>query len=190
MKIFSNFDTTLRQQTFEEYQQTYGLENVLCFWRSRLYYMIKVALPVFFLIVWSLLSLFFLYRRLDGEYFGYLLSINIIVAIFSLAPVVGKYIDYKMDFIIVIPHAIMMYEQWGVLKRNVITISTQSIKAISIKKSWLLYSVFDNWDIVILTEWDSEHNGEIKLRRIPRPEKRRDQMVQVIGMEEDPSIHP
>lgn len=107
------------------------------------------------------------------------------MASFFVGPVVGKYIDYKMDFIIVIPHAIMMYEQWGVLKRNVVTISVQSIKAISIKKSGLLYSIFDNGDIIILTEGDSERNGEIRLRRIPRPEKRRNQIVHVIGMEED-----
>jgi|GEM_PF-1564177 len=45
--------------------------------------------------------------------------------------------------------------------------------------------MFDNGDIIILTEGDSEHNGEIKFRRIPRPDKRRDQVVRVIGMEED-----
>lgn len=187
MKIFSNFDTNLRQKTFEEYKKNYGIDNVLCFWRSKLYYMVKVLFPVIFLVLFCALSLLFFYKRLDGWYLVYILIILLIVASFFVGPVMGKYIDYKMDFIIVIPHAIMMYEQWGVLKRNVVTISVQSIKAISIKKSWLLYSIFDNGDIVILTEGDSERNGEIRLRRIPRPEKRRNQIVHVIGMEEDPN---
>jgi len=88
-----------------------------------------------------------------------------------------------MDFIIVIPNCMMMYEQWWLFRRNVITISSQSIKTISIKKSWLLYSVFDNGDIIILTEWDVEHNGEVRLRWIPRPEKRRNQMVKIIWID-------
>lgn len=122
---------------------------------------------------------------MGGDYFGYVITAILIINVVFLFPAIGKYIDYKMDFIIVIPHAIMMYDQWGIFKRNVVTISVQSIKAISIKKSWLLYSMFDNGDIIILTEGDSEHNGEIKFRRIPRPDKRRDQVVRVIGMEED-----
>ena len=60
------------------------------------------------------------------------------------------------------------------------TISALSIKTITINKSGLLYSMFDNGDLLILTEGDTEHNGEIRLRWIPRPEKRRNQMVKVI----------
>jgi hypothetical protein len=65
----------------------------------------------------------------------------------------------------------------------VVTISAQSIKTITIKKSGLFYSMFDNGDIIILTEGDTEHNGEVKFRRIPRPEKRRNQIVKVIGID-------
>ena len=43
--------------------------------------------------------------------------------------------------------------------------------------------MFDNGDIIILTEGDTEHNGEVKFRRIPRPEKRRNQIVKVIGID-------
>ena len=185
MKIFSNFDTKLRQTTFKEYQDKFGVENVLCFWRSKLYQIYKIILPFLAVSSFTLLVLIFFYRRLGGDYFGYIVAAILIINVVFFFPVIGKYIDYKMDFIIVIPHAIMMYDQWGIFKRNVVTISVQSIKAISIKKAWLLYSMFDNGDIIILTEGDSEHNGEIKFRRIPRPDKRRDQMVRVIGMEED-----
>lgn len=97
-----------------------------------------------------------------------------------------------MDFVIVIPDSIIMYEQWGIFKKNVITISSQSIKTISIQKAGLLYSIFDNGDIIILTEWDAEHNGESILRRVPKPEKRRNQIVKIIGIDleadQDPKI--
>ncbi len=192
MKIFSNFDTKLRQKTFEEYQTTYGVDNVICFWRSRLYYMYKFFFPFLFLILLTCFCCIFFYNRLGGDYFIYIIIGIFIVDSVFIFPLIGKYIDYKMDFIVVIPNSIMLYEQWWVLKRNVSTISALSIKSISIKKSWWLYSIFDNWDIIILTEWDTERNWEIKLRWVPRPEKRRNQIVKVVGIDiqadQNPSI--
>lgn len=190
MKIFSNFDTKLRETTFLEYQERYGVDNVLCFWRSKLYYIIKFVLPFILLLFITIFGLIFFYKWLGGDYFAYLLTAIIIINVVFIFPVIGKYIDYKMDFIIVIPHAIMMYEQWGIFKRNVSTISAQSIKSISIKKSWLLYSIFDNGDIIILTEGDTERNGEIMLRRIPRPEKRKNQIVKIVGIDLQANQNP
>ncbi len=190
MKIFSNFDTKLRQKVFEEYKLQYGPENVLCFWRSKLYHIIKVGIPFTVLLLTNILALIFFYKRLGGDYFSYILISMLIIDVVFLFPILGKYIDYKMDFIIVIPNSIMMYEQGGILKRNVSTISTQSVKSITIKKSWLLYSIFDNGDIIVLTEGDSERNGEIKFRWIPRPEKRRNQIVKVIGLDLEANQNP
>ncbi len=183
MRIFSNFDTNLRKNMFAEYQQRYGIENVLCFWRSKLYYIIKVFVPFMTLLLITVFGLIFFYKWLGGDYFAYILTSIIIIDVVFLFPVVGKYIDYRMDFIIVITNSIMMIEQSGLFKRNVSTISSQSIKSISIKKSGLLYSIFDNGDIIILTEGDTARNGEIKFRRIPRPEKRRNQIVKVVGID-------
>ena len=72
-------------------------------------------------------------------------------------------------------------------------INVQNIRAISIKKEWLLYSIFDNGDIIVLTEWDSnavKDGGEIVLRWIPRPEKRKNQMVKIIGMDVEANQNP
>lgn len=183
MKIFSNFDTRLRANTFAEYQEQYGVDWVLCFGRSRLYKFLKVDLPLIGLVIFTWLGLFFFFRWLWGEYFWALFVVFLTIDIVFLFPIVFKYIDYLMDFIIVIPHAIMLYEQWWLFKRNVVTISVQSVKSISIKKSWLLYSIFDNGNIIILTEWDTERNGEIRLRWIPDPEYRKDQIVKLIGID-------
>lgn|SRR5574344_2189182 len=135
------------------------------------------------LLLITVFGLIFFYKWLGGDYFAYILTSIIIIDVVFLFPVVGKYIDYRMDFIIVITNSIMMIEQSGLFKRNVSTISSQSIKSISIKKSGLLYSIFDNGDIIILTEGDTARNGEIKFRRIPRPEKRRNQIVKVVGID-------
>lgn len=184
MRIFSNFDTALRQTTFIEYQEKYGIDNVICFWRSRLYEFYRVIFPLLGLLLFTIFGFMFFYRRLSGDYSSYIVIVIAIVDIMFLFPIIRKYLDYKMDFIIVIPNAIMMYDQWGLFERDIITISTQSIKAISIIKSGLLYSIFNNGDIVILTEGDSEQRWEIKLHRIPKPDKRKDQMVKIIGMED------
>jgi len=190
MRIFSNFDTKMRQKTFTEYQSKYWYENVLCFWRSELYWWLKFFLPFLVYTAIAIFVMLFFYNQLGNAYFSYILISVIIIYLVFFIPLVGKYIDYRMDFIIVIPNAIMMYEQWWILKRNVSTISSQSVKSISIKKSGLLYSIFDNGDIVILTEWDSDRYGEIKFRRIPRPEKRKNQIVKVIGIDIEANQNP
>lgn len=166
-----------------DYQEKYWEENVLCFGRSKLYRVYKFLLPLFFIILFSVFSLGFLYKRLDGDYFGYILISILIIDLVFFIPAIVKYIDYKMDFIIVIPSSIIMHDQAGLFKKNIVTISAYSVKSISVKKTWLLYSIFDNWDLVILTEGDVAQNGEITLRRVPRPEKRKNQMVKVIGID-------
>lgn len=190
MKIFSNFDTTLRAKTFLEYQTQHGVDNVLCFGRSRLYALIKVILPLLILLFFTIFWLIFFYRRLGGDYFLSVFLTFLGIDLVFLFPIIGKYIDYKMDFIIVIPNAIMMYEQGWLFKRDVVTINVQSVKTISIKKSWLLYSIFDNGDLLVLTEWDRERNGEVRLRWIPKPEKRRNQIVKLIGIDTQADQNP
>ena len=69
-----------------------------------------------------------------------------------LFPIIGKYMDYKLDFIIVTPDVLIMYDQGGIFKRNIISTNEKSIKTISVKKSGLLYSIFNNGDIIFLTE--------------------------------------
>ncbi len=183
MKIFSNFDTSLKKRVLKEYQDKYGVENVLCFWRSRLYRAYKFFVPFVLLSLSTLFLWIFFYEWLGDPYYWYGFLFLFVIFIVFLIPLMGKYIDYKMDFIIVIPSYIVLYDQWWLFKKNVITINAQSVKSISVKKNGLLYSIFDNGDLVILTEWDIEQNGEIKLRRVPRPEKRRNQMVKVIGID-------
>jgi len=115
-----------------------------------------------------------------------------VCCVFDLAlffPIIGKYIDYKMDFIIVTPESLMLYSQHGIFKRDTTTLNVVNIKTISIQKDKFLYSVFNNGDIVILSESDIPY-GEVTLRWIPRPEKRRNQMVKVIGIDLQANQNP
>ena len=123
-----------------------------------------------------------LYVWFDGDYFLPILIATVIMDVVFVFPIVGKYIDYKMDFVIVIPWCIMLYDQWGVFKKDIITVSNHSVKTISVRKKWFLYSVFNNGDIIVLTEWDVNY-WEIVLRWIPKPEKRRNQIANIIGID-------
>lgn len=190
MKIFSNFDTKLRQTKFEEYKKEYWVNNVLCFGRSKLYRWLKIFLPFLLLLIVSIFLLIFFYRWLGSSYFAAIVIVVLILDFVIAIPVIGKFLDYISDFIIVIPSCIMMYDQSGFFKRNVATISSQSIKMISIKKNTFLYSVFDNWDIVVLTEWDVHDDGEILFRWVARPEKRRNEITRVVGIDTQANQNP
>lgn len=184
MKIFSNFDTKIRRKVFTEYQQEYWADQVLCFGRSILYRVIKVCLPICFLVAFSVSILILFYHWVGPSGFIYVLIPVLILDVVMMFPITSKYIDYISDFILVIPSCMIMYDQRGILKRNVVTISAQSVKTISIRKEKLLYSIFDNGDVVILTEWDSSGwDWEVILRWVPKPEKRMNQVTKLIWLD-------
>lgn len=182
MKIFSNFDTNTRHIKTAEHKKKYGAENVICFWRSVLYRVIKVMIPVFFLVSVSTIIIIFLYNMFWIDYLIYSIIAVLLVDIVIAIPIIGKYIDYKMDFIIVTPDILIMYDQNGILDKDIITINEKSIKTISVKRNGFLYSVFDNGDVIVLSEWDTL-NGEMTLRWVARPEKRRKDILRI--MEKD-----
>lgn len=151
MKIFSNFDTKLKRHTYRGYQEKYGAENVICIVRSKLYRFLKVFFPSLFLVALSLLAIRLFYQWV-GVNLNYIIIGVVVLDIFFMFPVIGKYIEYKLDFVIVASESVIMYSQMGIFQRDVITIPAQNIKTILVKKESFLYSVFNNGDIVIMTE--------------------------------------
>jgi len=82
-----------------------------------------------------------------------------------------------------------MYDQWGIFNRNIISTNEKSIKTISVKKTWLFYSIFNNGDLIFLTEWDTTGGGgEITLRRVPKPEKRRKEIARIMSKDLETKI--
>ena len=103
----------------------------------------------------------------------------ILALLFSMGPLVMIYIEYKMDFSIVTPNLLIRYDQMWFFKRSIMTINALNIKTISVVKEWVFYSIFNNGDIVFLSEWDMEH-GEIILHYIQKPEKIRHMIAKVL----------
>lgn len=181
MKIFSNFDTNIRKTKLKEAQDKFWIENVMVFGRSRLYRFVRVFFPTFFFIILNIVGLFFLYTWFDGEYFLYFVIAFILLDFVWIVPVLGKYIDYKMDFIVVTPDMLVMYDQSGLLKSNVVSTNEHSIKTITVKKSGLWDSIFNLGNIIFFTEWDTADLGEIILRWVSNPEKRKNQIAQIMS---------
>jgi len=174
---------------FQEYQEQFGPENVIMFGRSKLYRVIKVVIPTFFLIAATVLGLVWLYSRLWSDYMLYFVIAFALFDLVRLFPIIGKYMDYKLDFIIVTPDLLIMYDQWGIFNRNIISTNEKSIKTISVKKTWLFYSIFNNGDLIFLTEWDTTGGGgEITLRRVPKPEKRRKEIARIMSKDLETKI--
>lgn len=180
MKIFSNFDTEIRKNTIEQHSIKYWRENILCFGRSRLYFYVKIFFPFVFVLLlasWAIIGLYFLF---EGDYLWIVSLLVFLVSLIFLLPVIGKRIDYKLDFIIVTPDYLIMYDQNWIFSKKVITLNEKSIKTISVERPGLLYSIFNNGDIIFLAEGDVTDHGDVKLKWIPKPEKRRNQIAKIM----------
>jgi hypothetical protein len=101
-----------------------------------------------------------------------------------------------MDFIVVTPDFLVMYNQTWILAKKVITANAKSIKTVSVERSGLLYSLFNNGDIIVLSEWDAflikdvdkqssndewiKSRWEIILKRVYKPEDKRLEMLRLL----------
>jgi hypothetical protein len=90
-----------------------------------------------------------------------------------------------------------MYNQTWIFAKKVITANSRSIKTVSVERSGILYSLFNNGDIVVLSEWDvfllkeedrvasedggTQSRGEIVLKRVHNPEQKRHEILRLLG---------
>ncbi len=79
-------------------------------------------------------------------------------------------INQEMDFNVVVPGKILFFNQrWFLWDSQ--TMNAHKIKTMNTKYSWLLWSFFNYWDIIILTEWDQKDNWEMRMDYIWNPTK-------------------
>lgn len=187
MKLFHSFDTSFRKDKIKEYQNKYGVDNVLSFGRSRLYWIIKVVLPFVFLLMMSFFVVILFGESISKGYIEYVVIVVIIIDIFLIFPILLNYIDYKMDFIIITSESITMYKQMWLFKKNLLTINANAIKSISVERKNLLYSMFNNWDLIFLSEAITTNNDEkdywkMTLRWVAKPEKKSNKITNIINL--------
>ncbi len=186
MKIFSSFDTKLRQRTFKEHQNQYGVDKVVLLNKSWLFLFEKVFPKLLWSIIIMIVTIVVSNRIFWASQTKYTLYIIIGVVFVLLTfawPVIKHFIDYYMDFALVTPKSLIMFNQTGIFKRDMATVDVDKIKTISVRKRYFLYSVFNNWDLIFLSEWDSDNFWEITLYFIPRPEEKKEMISNIIWYE-------
>lgn len=181
MRIFSNFDTRLKTESIEKYQKEYWIDKVLLLSKSKLFWFIKIFIPIFFYLLILAGAIRLAYIIFDSDKHAIYAWIIVFVLLLIVSwPIIKHYMDYKMDFAIVTPESLVMFNQTWIFKRDTAEIDMEKIKTISIKKRTILYSVFDNWNIIFLSEWDNNNYWEIILVFIANPEEKRDKINAII----------
>lgn len=185
MKLFSNFDTKLSQDLLKEAKLNYGEEKVIYIRRDVIYLIIK-RLPPLFLFVIMIVPSIYIYSKLSilqSNISNFVISSIIfiisIITLYLLYYNIGRYIDYKMDFVIITPKNITSFDQTGIFHRTSISLDIEKIKTINIDANGRLSSVFSFGNIIFLSEWDTEH-GDITLKYITHPEQLKKQIEEII----------
>ena len=91
-------------------------------------------------------------------------------------------INFEMDFVLITLENISFYNQSWLFKRGSKTIWVEKIKSIQANKKWIIRSIFDFWEIIILTEWDEAWKWEIKLKFIPKPDKIKNKILHLMKL--------
>lgn len=182
MKIFSNFDTNYKRKTIAKHVEEYGSDNVLVIQRSKLFVWLHVRIPA---IVYTLVAAIIVYAVWAWLRVAvinrFVVTIVIVSWIGLMIPVIKKYIDYKLDFGIVTPKWMSLYNQTGILNRNTKSLNVENIRSIIVDQYWLLHSLCNNGNISILSEWSENELGEAKMNYVYRPEAKRERIKQIFS---------
>ncbi len=184
MKLFSNFDTKKKEKMLIHYQNQFGSKNVFMVQKSKLFRLIRVFLPFMgylileIIIIWAWIY-FFWYSYISYFIIGFSL---LIFLVFS-RPIILNYLEYVMDFLVITPKEVIKYNQEGFFERDVQTMSLINLKTISVKKRWLIMSIFNNWDMIFLSEWTwGNLIWEITFHCVSKPEKIRYKISSIVKL--------
>lgn len=160
--IFSTFDMQYMNKKLREKKNQFGQDKCLLICKTKLFLWKKVLIPFFFYTImagWAIWLITYWFPSSSIQTYGIIFVVLLwLLPILTNNWVLKVYLDYKLDFIIVTPDSIFRYDQSGILRRNSKAIDRDHIKTTSIKKEWLLYSIFDNWDLIIMTDmWGIEY---------------------------------
>jgi uncharacterized membrane protein YdbT with pleckstrin-like domain len=182
MRIFSNFDTNHKRTVVASHIEEYGSNNVLVINRSKLFAWIYVYIPSTIYTLIACLIAYAIVLWIGIELVRWLsLLILLVVWFMAMMPVVKKYIDFKLDFGIITPKGVFSYNQSGILNRNTTSLNIQNIRSIVVNRSWLLYSIFNNGEIIVLSEWSDNSKGEASFNYVHNPEVKRQKIKQIFA---------
>ncbi len=184
MKILSNFDSTYASSLYKENVALFGEEHVSLVRKSRLIRYATVFSPVAMLFAFLILGIYVIYMYVsDLPVIIRLFRCIMALWIFFLGKkLVGKYIDYTMDFLIVTPKEVMKFDQKGIFNRIAEKIAADKIKTITVKKEWFWASFFNVGSIIFLAEGQSE-TGDIIMDYVDAVESVEKTIKHVLGQD-------
>ncbi len=187
MKILSTFDSNFKQEIVNKNVEKYWKENVFLISHGKFYYYFYILLPIIFSFVWLLFYMtifFYLLSSISSEFKTAYILFWIVVFLILFIPLwfklLKKYVDYILDFIVITPKNLIHYDQEWILSRKWRTIDVEKIKTLTVNKNWLLRSVFNFWNIIILTEWAELWEWQIDFYYVDEPEKVKNIIVDIM----------
>lgn len=184
MRILSNFNTNLEKELHADYSRQFGEDKVVTIHKSKLFYWRYIGLPLFVYVSLLIVSFYFMFREdwLETWMIWVYIAFFLFYAIILFSKISGRWMNYKLDFLIVTPKEIAKYDQNGIFNRQVEKLHADKIKSISIGKSWFLQSMFDIGSIVFLAEGDND-KGDVVMDFIDAIESEEKKIVHVLGLD-------
>lgn len=177
MSILSTFNPRFQKKLLKENIELYWIENVIHIKKSRLFLWFKVLLPFIFWTTLVVVPFIFFSSKIQVNWFLWFVIIWLIfLRLIPITKVIKYYIDYMMDFMIVNPRSFMRYDQEWLFKTASKIIDLKKVRSISVRKKWFFSSIFNNWTLIILSEWwefeqdQKMRAGEIVFNYLYNPE--------------------
>ena len=196
MGIISTFDPRFKKQLLEKSKEEFWEWNVVYIKKSHLFLCVKVLLPfiLWFSVLVTLITCAILYIP-----WTWLRITTCVIVIWAFAApgykILKYFLDYEMDFAVVTPKSFLRYNQTWFFKRSSKAIDMKHIRSVYVRKAWFFNSIFNNWHIIVLTEWsawnpkeDWNNPWEVEFRYVYHPEyysNRIQKLLESINEEED-----
>ena len=178
MSIISTFDPKFKKQLLNKSIEEFGESNVVFIKKSHFFLCVKVLLP--FILRFSVLVTLITCSILYVPWTWLQITLCAIVLWVFAAPgykILKYFLDYEMDFAVVTPKTFLRYNQTWFFKRSSKAIDMNHVRSVYVRKAWFLNSIFNNWSIVVLTEWstttvqeDWNNPWEVEFRYVYHPE--------------------
>jgi hypothetical protein len=129
MKIFSAFDTQHKYNELWENQTLHGEDKAFLIVRSKLYYTLFFVLPNVITLLLTIGAIILISSHFTGTQQIYAVSVVGVIGIIVMISIrYGSYIHYHLDFMIVTPEKINIYDQRNIIHRNVKSLFAHEIK--------------------------------------------------------------
>lgn len=177
VKLLSNFDTKAPAKNYAEAVQEFGFDKVVFLRRHKLYFILYTLIPVWTaVIMMGIMVISMMYTGSVETWLGNFVAqrsvqiILVLLVIYLLLLARARYFNYILDYTVVTPTYISSYNQTWIFSRKIRTIEPSKIKTIDFSSKWIINSIFNFGDIIILLEWDELGQWEINISFIANPE--------------------